>query len=54
MKIFMEIMRMIKKLLFLKVQPQKTSILSRKLKTSNKQDKRFQKGASSVLSTKLY
>ena len=54
MKTSMEIMRMIKKLLFLKVQPQNTSILSRKIKTSNKQEKKFKKGASSVLSTKLY
>lgn len=52
--ILMEIIQMINKLLFLKVQPSKKSVLCKKIKNSGKQEKKFQKGASSVLSTKLY
>lgn len=54
MKGFVEIIRMIRKLLFLKVQPSNSSILSKKIKLPKKQEKKFRKGASSVLSTKLY
>ena len=54
MEEWVKIMRGIKKLLFLKGTQSKGSVLSRKIKISNKQERKYKKGASSVLSTKVY
>lgn len=48
------IMQIIKKLLMLKSTKSQESVLSRKIKISGKQENKFKKGASSVLSTKLH
>lgn len=54
MEDLLRIMQGIKKLLFLRGTQAKGSILSRKIKISGKQQNKYKKGASSVLSAKLY
>lgn len=49
-----KIMRIIKKLLFLRGTQKRGSVLSRKIKTSGKVENKLKKGESSVLSTKIY
>jgi len=53
MKELIKVMFGIKKLLFLKGMQSKGSVLSRKIKVSGKQEDKYKKGDSSVLSAKI-